>query len=327
MKTKVFYLLALIGLTYVCWWSTKFLFGVQSPSAIISATWILALILILVAKRVNAWVWIYAGLVILIALCLPDWLVIDLFQTSPAQPVDPQFTLLMIFCAALVVIALLLQSSLNLPKPQGMSIDQTGDFPTPRKHSRWVPVVALGLGALLLVKGLHFYYWFMIWDSTNDPLMDLWLFIFPAPTVLFSNFVLLVTLPGKTKLISPLYLLLIPALWAVSASAQSVDFRQLTEERAGQVNQAIETFYAREGRYPHALGQLIPWYAISLPSPLIIYGQDWCYDADDDYYRLGYVDREHWSSPNWIGRIYKAKGAAPDLQPICDKAIAAGKER
>jgi hypothetical protein len=36
---------------------------------------------------------------------------------------------------------------------------------------------------------------------------------------------------------------------------------------------------------------------------------------------LGYVYREHWSSPILISRTYKAIGAAPDQQPVCETEI------
>jgi len=125
-----------------------------------------------------------------------------------------------------------------------------------------------------------------------------------------------------------LYSLLIPALMiAVSARAQRVDFRQLTEERAERVTQAIETYYAREGHYPQDLRQLVPRYVLSLPGPVIIYGQDWCYDGGEDYYRLGYVYREHWSDPDLHGRIYRTKGETLDLPGICAEEIAALENR
>jgi hypothetical protein len=108
---------------------------------------------------------------------------------------------------------------------------------------------------------------------------------------------------------------------AVSARAQRVDFRQLTEERAERVTQAIETYYAREGRYPQDLRQLVPRYVLSLPGPVIIYGQDWCYDGGEDYYRLGYLDREHWSDPRLFGRVYSAKGDSPLKVDVCQPAI------
>jgi hypothetical protein len=114
---------------------------------------------------------------------------------------------------------------------------------------------------------------------------------------------------------------------AVSARAQRVDFRQLTEERAERVTQAIETYYAREGHYPQDLRQLTPWYALSLPGPVIIYGQEWCYDGGEDYYRLGYVYREHWSDPRLIGQIYKTKGEVPDLHGMCEEEVVALQKR
>ena len=69
---------------------------------------------------------------------------------------------------------------------------------------------------------------------------------------------------------------------------------------AAQVSQAVERYYAQEGRYPEKLQQLIPWYLLSVPEPVLINGLDWCYDGGADYFRLGYADREHWSAPNWF---------------------------
>ena len=50
---------------------------------------------------------------------------------------------------------------------------------------------------------------------------------------------------------------------------------------------------------------------------MIIYGQDWCYQGGSNYYRIGYIDREHWSNPNLIGRVYKSVGEVPASQPMC----------
>ncbi len=178
------------------------------------------------------------------------------------------------------------------------------------------------LSILLLGVTLYDLYWLMVWDSTMDPLDFLWL-VFPVLAALFAGLLLSIALPHRTKLIGLVYALLIPALMiAVSVNAKSVDFRQLTHARAGQVNQAIESYYAREGHYPQDLDQLTPWYLLSLPEPVIINGQDWCYDGGLDYYRLGYADHQHWSSPIFTGHLYKAKGSALGLDPICSKEIA-----
>jgi hypothetical protein len=55
-----------------------------------------------------------------------------------------------------------------------------------------------------------------------------------------------------------------------------------------------------------------------VPNPVIIYGQEWCYDAGQDYYRIGYIYRQHWSDPRLIGKIHKTGGELPELPPMCE---------
>ena len=101
----------------------------------------------------------------------------------------------------------------------------------------------------------------------------------------------------------------------------------MTEKRAASVNQATEAYYTQKGHYPRNLRQLTPWYALSIPVPVIIYGQEWCYDGGEDYFRLGYIDREHWSAPHFIGRIYQTKGEVPYLYGMCEGEAAASQKR
>jgi hypothetical protein len=116
--------------------------------------------------------------------------------------------------------------------------------------------------------------------------------------------------------------LLLPTLIiAVSTNAKGVDYRRLTQERAGQVSQAIDAYYAREGSYPQGLQQLTPFYILSLPGPVIMFGQGWCYQEGKDYFRLGYLDRDHWSSPILFGRVYSAKGHSPVKVDVCQSVI------
>lgn len=323
MKTKVSYLFALVILTIAWWLVVSLLWGFPSPGGLIVLTiigWLVASIVVLVARRVSNTVWIYVGFIILAALFLPDSIIIEI-SARLSQPFEEAFTILLTLPVALVVAALLLYSGLNLNKKwQNADMVQDSDSQAQRKHTGRAAVVVLVLSALILAKVLHNFYWFMVWDTTGDSLGDLWLPL-PVLVVLFSSALLLSLLPGRTKLASFLYLLLIPVLIAISARAQSVDFRQLTEERAGRVSQAIESYYAREGRYPQDLRQLTPFYILSLPGPVIIYGQDWCYQGGKDYYRLGYLDREHWSSPILFGRVYSAKGNSPLKVDICQPAI------
>jgi hypothetical protein len=362
MKRKVFYLLALMALTIACWLSATLWLGRQNPANLIVliAGWLFVLALALAIQRVSAIVWIAAGLLILAGLFLPDSIIAEIFPDLPFASLMA-ISLCLILSTALVMAALLLYSGLNVSSQYlgvgaGLAPAQAGNrkglpllfekirlnlyqerqkagagdgagSPAQRKHAGRTAAACFVLSALLIARSLHNLYWFMLWDTTNDPLGYLWLDI-PGLAVLFSGVMLLIALPGRARLAGFLYALFIPALMiAVSARAQGIDFRQLTQERAARVSQAIETYHAREGRYPHDLRQLIPWYSLSLPGPVIIYGQDWCYAGGDDYYRLGYVDREHWSDPLLTGRMYTTKGEAPDLPAICAAEIAALEKR
>lgn len=327
MKMKVFYLLVVVILTIAWWLVATFLWGSLSPGELIILTiigWLFASAVLAAATRVTHSVWVYAGLFILAALFLPASLVVELFPVRLSQPLDSlvELTLLLTFSAALVVAALLLHSGLNLLKWQNAGLEKDRGAPAPRKYAGRASVVVLVLSVLVLAKALHNLYWFIVWDTTGDSLGNLWLAL-PVLAVLFSGAFLFGLLPGRAKLAGFLYMLLIPVLIAAATHAQRVDFRQLTEERAERVSQVIETYYTQEGRYPHDLRQLIPWYVVSLPGPVAIYGQDWCYDRGEDYYRLGYVYREHWSDPDLHGRIYKTQGDVSDFPGICAEEIAA----
>ncbi|TEU15568.1 MAG: hypothetical protein E3J21_12885 [Anaerolineales bacterium] len=327
--------LVLSALTLVCWWFAPFMFGVGlfgplSWLIVIPIVLLFVSALTLAARRVSHSVWIYAGLFILPVLSLPASVFVNIFpaRLSLLFGTPMMLMLLLIPSIALLIAALLLYSGLNLYREwQNAGAVEGGGSQAQRKHAGRAAAVVLVLSALLLAKTLHNLYWLTVWDNTDDSLGYLWL-VAPVVAVLFSGVMLSITLLGRTKLAGFLYSLLIPALMiAVSAHAQRVDFRQLTEERAERVTQAIETYYAREGHYPQDLRQLTHWYALSLPGPVIIYGQDWCYDGSDDYYRLGYVYREHWSNPRLIGRIYKTKGEVPDLHGMCEEEVVAIQER
>jgi len=327
--------LVLSALTLVSWQYAALMFGGRlfgplSCLIVIPIVLLFVSALVLAARRVSHSVWIYAGLFILPVLSLPASVFVNIFPASLGPPFGTPMVLrlLLIPSMALLIAALLLYSGLNLYKEwQNAGAVEGGGSQAQRKHASRAAAVVLVLGALLLAKTLHNLYWLMVWDTTDDSLGYFWLVV-PVVAVLFSGVTLSITLSGRTKLAGFLYSLLIPALMiVVSARAQSVDFRRLTEERAGRASQAIETYYAREGCYPQDLRQLTPGYVLSLPGPVVIYGQDWCYDGGEDYYRLGYVYREHWSDPDLHGRIYKTKGEAPDLPGICAEEIAALEKR
>lgn len=291
------------------------LFGASAPLIIfvtlalfcIFFGWLLPRIL----KRTNVKVWIFLGLLCLIGLMIPSS---SLMADREPGPVSDAiwFTLFLLPSLALVSAAFLLYAGWG------------GTVPESDKISKGI---SLPLSILLIVKTIYNLYDLTLWDNTYDPLGYLWL-ILPIFAVLLSGLMLAVALPGKIKLVGSAYSILVSvSLIGVSTLAQRVDFRQETTGRAERIVAAIDSYYTREGRYPESLSLLTPRYILSLPKPMIMHGQDWCYDSGDGYYRLGYLDREHWSSPHLIGRTYKSVGEVSDPQPICMDAFLAMQSR
>lgn len=329
MKMKVFYGFALIILALSSWLIVGFLWGFPGSGwqiVRLIAILLTVLALPLAFKRMSARVRIYIGFLVLGGLFLPTSLIVahpSLKLPGPSQ-ILLETTLFFIPSLALVSAALLLHSGINRYKEwQAAGRVEEGGSSAPRKQAGRASVILLVLVLILLAKTFHTLYWLTVWDNANDSMGYILLFV-PILAGFYSGAMLYIMLPGRAKWTALLYALFIPALLiAVSARAQSVDFRQLTEARAGQVSQAVESYYSHEGSYPQNLHQLIPRYVLSIPEPVIIYGQGWCYQGGVDYYRLGYIYRDHWSSPILIGKIYKTKGQAPDPSQLCDVEIAA----
>ena len=330
MKMKLSYLLALIILIPACWLTTTFFWGTLNLGESIVLMIVVALIvkaLFPITRRVGHKIWIFTGLLILLTLFLPASTFIIIFPMRVGSPLDSgldiAFTILMGISLALVVAALLLNSGLGLnQKRKDSGAGEDEGYQEQLKNTGRTAMVVIILSVLLLTKALHSFYWFMVWDTTTDSLGWLWI-QFPLLGVLIASFILFIAPLGKTKLLGFSYLLLIPALIAISARAQRVDFRQLTEERAEYTIELIETYHANNGHYPEDLQELSTWHIFLIPDPVIIYGEKWCYEGGDDYYRLGYIYREHWSSPNLIGKTHKSQGDILDIQPLCKNEAAA----
>lgn len=278
--------------------------GIMGAAAIASLLCgLFALILPKVIARVNPKVWMFSGLLILAGL------VISATSGFASLMDEVVLNFMLLIPLALIVSAFLFYS--------GLSVD------TQRSLSGKTTTTVLLLGLLLVAIAFRNLYQFTAWDNTYDSLGYIWLFV-PVFVVLLSGLTLLIALPSRAKLVGWLYLLILPFLLAVvSSQAQKVDFRAETTQRAERIVNAVEAFYAREGHYPESLSQLTPRDILALPEPMIIYGQDWCYESGGDSYRLGYVDREHWSDPRLIGRIYKTEGQTSGQSLMCEAEIAA----
>ena len=285
MTQKLVYGFALIMLALASWLVVGFLWGFFGSGwqiVRLIGFFLFALALALAFKRMSDRLRIYIGLIFLAGLLLPNSSVVA--HPSLNLP-EALLTLLAttLFCLpalALVSAAWLLHSGLNRYQEWRAAgkVEEAGSAAPPKLAGR-AAAVLLGLSVLLLGMILYTLYWLTIWDNANDSIGYI-LIILPVLAALFSGVMLSITLPGRAKLAGPMVALLIPALLiAVSARSQRVDFRQLTEERAGQINRAIETFYAREGHNPQDFRQLTPGILLSIPDPVIIVGAGWCYDS------------------------------------------------
>jgi hypothetical protein len=231
-----------------------------------------------------------------------------LFPNNQVQPFEIQnsFPLFLLMTAGLIMVAALLSS--------GFKLLHVG--------AHWKAVFFFILAAFSLAVTLRNYYWLAIWDGTTNGLGVLWLFI-PIMGIFLATIGLVATLPRPAKLTAFIYLLLLPpALLLVTERTQRVDFYQLTDLRAERVNIAIKDYYDQAGYYPDNLQQLTPRHLRSLSEPMIIFGQDWCYEGEGDQYQFGYVYREHWSNPNLVGYAYGASNEEPDLPLLCEAEIA-----
>jgi hypothetical protein len=272
-------------------------------------------------------VWMGAAALILVVLFLPPSLLGRLFAPRQPLPLDSMAgKLYLILTLAFLVAALLLHAGITLLGRRRDAGAEGGEGSARRRRTGRAAAAALGLSALLLAKTLHSFYWFMAWDRTGDGLTFLWLGL-PVLAVLCSCGGLAMALPGRSRWAGPLYLLLIPALIVIYALAGRVDYFRLTEARAERIGRVLDGYYARHGRYPQELRRLTPWSMLSVPEPFVIIGQEWCYDAGDGSYRLGAVFHEHWSSPNFAGKLYGTKGGVLELPPLCDRELAALRER
>ena len=94
-----------------------------------------------------------------------------------------------------------------------------------------------------------------------------------------------------------------------------------TERRAAAIERAIQRYHERHNAYPVSLNELTPGYLLYLPAPFIIPGQDWCYQGGANYYRLGFVTRDYFSTPASV-RIFASDGQPPSPDWPCEAEAA-----
>ena len=256
----------------------------------------------LVTRIFNSEAWLAISALMLASLFIPYQFLME----HPANLGEPWMTLLVYFVLFLFP---------TVPMVAALLIYQGYK----RRGKRLSLAFFLAAG-LLLAKVTFNIYWLIVWDNTGNSLDFLWL-ISPLLGAVFAGLMLFVMLNGRAAWAGISYLVLIPALFfGAYRMAEQVDIHDLTQQRAARVDHAIQAYYLEEGKYPEDLRRLAPRYIFSVPSPLIMVNQEWCYDVTQNGYRLGYVYREHWSNPDLTGRLYNSQGETPTA-PLCTHEI------
>jgi hypothetical protein len=188
----------------------------------------------------------------------------------------------------------------------------------------WLPVI-LRLGLVLLLLGYYAYtiVWLSIWDHTSDGIGGVWLSMQAQLIAIGAGMLMALSTAGKRRVAGLLFAVLVPLLMAQANQwGWDVSYHVLTEGRAARIRSAVESFQAREGRYPQALGELMPRDLWLIERPVILRGEDWCYEGGRDFYQLAAIYREFFSSPLSI-HVYASAGQSPAVGWECDARLSA----
>lgn len=315
MRRALFYIPLVILGGAVGWSMTGFILGGnvgwQSGGAL-TAIFVLAAVAIAIRRLPGGWR-VAAGLLLIGLLVFPAVIFMMGFPGGATSAIGPPllFPVVGVLAVGIIVTALLFHAGVTF-----RSVAPGG-----RSDAGRIALLPIAVGGLLLAMILQTFYWLMVWDSTYDPIGAI-VILFLVMIAVLTGAILMMTLRGWARSAGAFFLLtILLSLILVAFIAQRSDFRRITESRAEKVSRALETYHAREGDYPATLTQLTPRDALYLAGPVIMFGQSWCYDTDGGTYRLGYVDREHWSDPRLIGRIHSSTGNSADSQPMCANEI------
>jgi hypothetical protein len=205
-------------------------------------------------------------------------------------------------------------------------MSEQGDDAVPRRSrlARWFE---FGLAFILLFYLAYTIFWGSVWDHTNDGLFGLMISSLAGLIAIGAGMVMMVTLRGKSRLAGLLFALVVPImLFQAFNAGWRVSYHEITERRAEGIALALERFHAREGYYPESLDALMPRDLLLIQQPVILAGEEWCYESGRDYYRLAAFYREFFSAPVSL-RLYQSSRETPASPMLCEERLAAMKEK
>lgn len=132
---------------------------------------------------------------------------------------------------------------------------------------------------------------------------------------------------GRAKYAGIAFLILIPLMITLAYSlGWMFQPQEITLERARRIASAVEQYQQDNGTYPTNLEALTPQYVPFILGPLTGRGQIWCYQANMESYRLGYVFfqryyQDTFPDPYFEIRISAIGGDPIDGSWICDEEL------
>lgn len=185
--------------------------------------------------------------------------------------------------------------------------------------------LALALLTLALV-GLYVF-WGSVWDQTMDLGFGFLAVPFVTGTAVAAGMAMSVVLEGKQRLVGLAFMLLLPLLfYQLHALGLNAPYHAYNEQRAARIAAALDDFYEREGHYPETLTSLVPRDLLSVPQPILLHGEQWCYQGGTDFYRLTAFYQQHWASLISL-KIYATQGEFPPGEWVCETMLADVKDR
>ena len=183
-------------------------------------------------------------------------------------------------------------------------------------------ILRFGLAAVLLGYLAYTVVWASIWDQTSDGLGGVMFATWSSLVAIAAGMVMGVTATKWYRSAGFVFAMLVPALmFAAFSYGWSVSYHAITEERASRIQGALESYYEENGRYPKELSELVPNYLFRISAPVIIRGENWCYQGGQNYYRLGAFYREYFSTPLSL-QTYASAGNLPDTDWECNHRLA-----
>jgi len=185
-------------------------------------------------------------------------------------------------------------------------------------------ILGHSLMVLVLLSGIIYtYIWLWIWDGMDDGVRFILLWMATALTAVSIGLMIgMISIGWRRWLGIPFAGAVLALIYgSVVGIGNKYSNYVVTEERAQHIQDAIESFHAKTSWYPLDLSELTPREMLRIPRPMIVPGQNWCYQGGPNYFRLGLVYREHWSSPYFSVRVYASAGNIPDGSWECDERL------